>query len=164
MDSVASASPGLLTSTKPGRDDEHGDESGKAAPGRLPLWRVNMMRVGYVVLGVGLAIYKWPGIIHHAQPWPLMDGVVGCMLLAMSLLALVGLRYPVQLLPVLLFESAWKVIWLAIVAVPLWTSHRMDPATWQLATEVFWVALILAVIPWRYVYTNYLVKRGHRWH
>jgi hypothetical protein len=36
----------------------------------------------------------------------------------MSLLALLGLRYPVQLLPLLVFESAWMLIWLAAVAVP----------------------------------------------
>jgi hypothetical protein len=35
----------------------------------------------------------------------------------MSLLAFLELRYPVRLLPILLFECAWKLIWLAVVAV-----------------------------------------------
>jgi hypothetical protein len=38
-----------------------------------------------------------------------MDGVVTCLLPAMSLLAFLGLRYPVRMLPIL-FEVAWKVL------------------------------------------------------
>ena len=73
-------------------------------------------------MAVGLAVTKWPLIINHDGPWPLMEGVVTCMLVALSLLSFLGLRYPVQMLPILLFESAWKLIWMAVVALPLWTA------------------------------------------
>jgi hypothetical protein len=65
----------------------------------------------------------------HAVSLPLHDGVTLCLLTAMSLTALLGLRYPVKLLPVLLFESAWKLLWLALVAVPKATTGGLDPAT-----------------------------------
>ena len=29
----------------------------------LPTWRLNVMRVGYFVMGVGLAITKWPELV-----------------------------------------------------------------------------------------------------
>ena len=92
-----------------------------------------------------------------------MDSVVTCMLVAMSILALLGLRYPVRMLPILLFETAWKVIWLAVVALPLWLNHEMDAVVREMAGEVLWVVIILAVVPWRYVYSNYLARRGDRW-
>jgi hypothetical protein len=38
-----------------------------------------------------------------------VEGVVICLLTAMSLLAFLGLRYAVQTLPILPFEVTWKV-------------------------------------------------------
>jgi hypothetical protein len=67
------------------------------------------------------------------------------------------------MLPILLFEAAWKMIWLAAVALPLWLNHQMDPDTRELTNEILWVVIILAVIPWRYAYSNYLVRRADRW-
>jgi len=36
----------------------------------------------------------------------------------MSLLAFLGLRYPVRMLPILLLEVNWKLIWIGTVAIP----------------------------------------------
>ena len=76
------------------------------------------MRFGYAFIGVGLAIVKWPLLIQDAASLPVMDGVVTCLLTAMSLLAFLGLRYPVRVLPILQFEVAWKVLWIAVIAIP----------------------------------------------
>jgi hypothetical protein len=129
----------------------------------LPLWRLYVLRLGYLILGGGLVVYKWPLLFHHDKPWPLMTSVVTCMLMAMSVLALLGLRYPVQMLPILLFEVAWKTTWLAAVALPLWLNYQMDPETRQSVNEILWVVVILAVIPWRYVYSKYLIRPADRW-
>jgi hypothetical protein len=134
------------------------------APRReLPLWRLYVLRLGYLILGGGLVVYKWPTLFNHQEPWPLMDSVVLCMLVGMSILALLGLRYPVQLIPILLFEVAWKLIWLGAVAVPLWLNHEMTPDARDLTSEILWVVVIAPVIPWRYVYRNYAIRRGDRW-
>jgi hypothetical protein len=113
-------------------------------------------------MGVGIAVPKWPSFVQP-QRWPLMEGVVNCVLAAMSILALLGVRYPLQMLPLLLFESAWKLIWLSVVALPLWTADRMDPAMQEVAFSCLFVVIILAVIPWPYVYAHYVTKRGERW-
>jgi hypothetical protein len=68
------------------------------------------MRFGYAFMGVGLAIVKWPVLIQNAQSLPVMEGVVACLLIAMSLLAFLGLRYPVRMLPILLFSCSFVVI------------------------------------------------------
>ena len=105
----------------------------------------------------------WPGIIHHEKPWTLMQGVVHCMLAAMSALAILGLRYPLQMLPLLFFEVVWKLLWLIVVALPLWSAHQMDADTLETANDCLLVVVFLIVIPWPYVFANYVMKPGDRW-
>jgi hypothetical protein len=132
-------------------------------PDALSLRRLYVLRSGYLFMGGGLAVTKWPSFVAQHGSWPLMKGVVECMLLAMSILALLGLRYPVKMLPVLLFESLWKVTWLAVVALPQLTGNGMDAATTELFTTILLVVVILAVIPWGYVARQYLAAPGNRW-
>jgi hypothetical protein len=81
----------------------------------------------------------------------------------MSLLAFLGLRYPVKLLPLLLFESIWKLIWLTVVAVPQLMAGDMDEATGKVLFSCSLVIVIWAVIPWRYVWQQYVRAKGDRW-
>jgi hypothetical protein len=67
------------------------------------------------------------------------------------------------MLPLLLFEVAWKAIWLLVVALPLWTSHQMDPDTAETAVECLMGAVFLVLIPWPYVVSTYLSQPGDRW-
>jgi hypothetical protein len=128
----------------------------------LTLGRVNLMRAGYLFMVVGLALVKWPHL-PQASDLPLYEGVTLCMLTAMSLLALLGLRYPVKLLPVLLFESAWKVLWLGLVAAPQAFRGDLDAATSQTATHCALVVVILAVIPWRHAWQQYVAADSEAW-
>jgi hypothetical protein len=114
-------------------------------------------------MGVGLAIVKWPAVISHNDSWPLLEGIVACLLTAMSLLAFLGLRYPVRLLPILLFESTWKIIWLSAVALPKAAAGTMDAATQEVMINCALVVVILAVIPWKYVWQHYVRADGDRW-
>jgi hypothetical protein len=134
-----------------------------AAVAELPLYRLHLLRVGYALMGFGLAVFKWPEYLNHPDPWLLHEGVVACLLTAMSLLALLGLRYPVKLLPLLLFESIWKLIWLSVVAVPQLMADAMDEATGKVLFSCSLVVVILAVIPWRYVWQQYVQAKGDRW-
>ena len=128
----------------------------------LSLTRLHLMRAGYLLMGVGLALVKWP-LLPGAASLPLYEGVTLCLLTAMSVLAFLGLRYPVKLLPLLLFESAWKILWLSLVALPRATSGGLDAATTEILISCSLVVVILAVIPWRYAWRNYMRATGDRW-
>ena len=129
---------------------------------QVPLWQLNLLRVGYLVMGVGLAVVKWP-LLFDGKPWELKEGTIDCMLIAMSLLALLGIRYPLRMLPILLFEVGWKALWLGVVALPLWLDGRLEGAAREQAGTVLWVAIIIAVIPWRHVVAQYLKSPGDPW-
>jgi hypothetical protein len=159
MKSTTSASPRYQADSTARPNDPKSTPT--AAEVSLP--RLYFLRLGYLVVAVGLALTKWPLIINHDRPWPLFEGVETCMLVALSLLAFLGLRYPLQMLPILLFELAWKFIWVTVVVLPLWTANQMDPATLKVFYSCLVVLIVLAVIPWRYVVAHYVTKPGDRW-
>jgi hypothetical protein len=128
----------------------------------LTLTRLHLMRAGYLLMGLGLAVVKWP-LLADASDLPLYEGVTLCLLTAMSLLALLGLRHPVAMLPVLLFESVWKLLWLALVALPLAVTGDLDAATTEVMVNSSLVVVILLVVPWRHVWTQYVRGAGSRW-
>jgi hypothetical protein len=125
--------------------------------------RLNVMRFGYAFMGVGLVIVKWPLLFRDAASLPVMDGVVTCLLTAMSLLAFLGLRYPVVMLPILLFEVAWKVIWIAVVGLPQLVSGNMSPQASSVLFNCSFVVVVAAVIPWAYVWRRYVKTPGDPW-
>ena len=102
-------------------------------------------------------------MLLHRDQWTLTQGVIDCMLIALSGLALLGLRYPLQMLPILLFESAWKLLWLGVVALPMWLTGQLTAPYAAMTADLLWVVIILAVIPWRYVAARYLTQPGDRW-
>ena len=138
------------------------EDPGVRGPETLPTWRLNVMRIGYAVMVVGLALTKWPELVAGG-PWQLAQGTVLTMLAAMSVLALLGLRYPQRMLPILLFEVGWKLTWLGVVALPLWIDGNLTGSTREQTAKVLWVVIIIAVVPWRHVVRQYLLARGERW-
>src|SRR5690349_12738544 len=130
----------------------------------IPLWRLYLLRALYLLVAVGQGTLQWPKLVHHSAFWDLWHGVGVCMLAALAALALLGIRYPLQMLPLLLYEFLWKVMWMLSVALPLWLGHRMDP---EIAENVFAIGLGVVlcplVIPWGYVFTHYVKKAGDRW-
>lgn len=81
----------------------------------------------------------------------------------MSVLALLGLRHPLRMLPILLFEVAGKLTWLGVVALPLWSDNDLEGATRDQAAAVLWVVIPVAVLPWRHVFSQYVMERGEPW-
>lgn len=129
----------------------------------VSLFRLYLLRALYLFIGAGFGVYVLPGILRHAQPWTLTQGVMNCMLLAFWLLSLLGLRYPLQMLPVLLWELVWKSAWLLLVALPQWQDGTMDGATAGTAIECSLVLLVVLAVPWRYVIDHYLRRDGDPW-
>lgn len=129
----------------------------------VSLTRLYLLRAMYLLIVVGLGVVVWPRVLHAGRPWELMEGVSACMLAAFSALCALGLRYPLQMLPLLLWEILWKTLWLLDVALPAWQAGTLDAATERVAADCLGVVIIPLVIPWRYLFDHYLAKRGDRW-
>jgi hypothetical protein len=119
-------------------------------------FRLYLMRATYLLIFVGLSLTIWPRIIHHSTVWALKYGVEGSMLGAVAILAAIGIRYPLQMLPLLLFELVWKSIWLVAVALPLWSAHQVDADTAESIKACLMGVIITPIaIPWPYLFANY---------
>jgi hypothetical protein len=129
----------------------------------VPLWRLHLLRALYLLIVVGLFSVVWPGVIDPDKNWELKQGVVACMLAAFSALAVLGLRYPLHMLPLLMWELLWKTIWLLVVALPQWRAGSIDDRTMTTALECLPGLLILVVTPWRYVWAQYVTRPSERW-
>lgn len=129
----------------------------------VSLLRLYLLRAVYLLIATGLAAFVWPNVLHNSSTWGLMQGVVQCMLAVFSVLLLLGVRYPLQMLPLLLWELGWKALWLSIVAYPLWKAGQLDQATAKVAGACLMAIVVPLVIPWTYVYERYLKHASERW-
>jgi len=127
-------------------------------------FRLYLLRAMYLLIAVGLGVTIWPGIVHPPPDLALMRGVVRSLLGAVALLAALGIRYPLTMIPLLLFELVWKTIWVVAFGLPLWTAHRLDPdAQETMKACLMGVVLVPLVVPWRYVLAHYVRAAGDRW-
>ena len=129
----------------------------------VSLTRLYLLRTVYLIIAVGLGLVIWPGMTHHEQPWSMMQGFVNCMLAAFGLLCALGIRYPLQMLPVLLWELTWKTLWLIVVALPAWRAGPLDQAMLENLFAVGVVVIIPIAMPWGHVIKTYLKQPGDRW-
>ena len=145
------------------RAGQHMPQHASTGINKVSLVRLYLLRALYLLIVVGLGVVVWRDIVQRDRPWELMEGVVACMLAAFSALSVLGLRHPLQMLPLLLWELAWKSIWLLAVALPLWLTGQMDEAAWATTSACLMVVIIPFVIPWRHVLAHCVMKRGDRW-
>jgi hypothetical protein len=127
--------------------------------------RINLLRLVYLVLsfGIGLEMHMWSKMIHQVYSMPLDSGILTCMLFALSLLSLLGLRYPLRMLPVLFWEFTWKASWLLSVALPHWLRGDWSKDVGATAFAVGMVVIFVPLVPWSYVFEHYVSEPGDRW-
>jgi hypothetical protein len=124
------------------------------------IYRLYLMRLLYLLNFALLGLQVWPVLINHAGAWDPVRGVAWSCWAALSALAGLGVRYPLKMLPLLLMQLLYKSIWVIAVALPLWSTFRSMELTKVMA---YGAVVDLIVIPWPYVFANYVKKPGDRW-
>jgi hypothetical protein len=132
--------------------------------GELPLYRLYVMRGAYAILGLGQGVKTWAAIVHHPAPWDFWHGVAMSFFGALTLLSLLGLRYPVRMMPLLIFEFVWKTIWVLAAWLPPWLAHTLDPDIGDSFVQIFPALIVVPlVLPWGYVWKQYVAAPADRW-
>jgi hypothetical protein len=123
--------------------------------------RINiyLLRLVFVLMFFVLGRDTWTHILTHQGTWEPLDAMAWCIWTAFATLAALGIFRPLKMLPILLLEIFYKVLWLIIVAFPLWSAGTLAGSNAESTTSAFlWVILPIVAVPWGYVFANYIFK------
>lgn len=119
--------------------------------------RLFLLRGMYLFIAVGLALTVWPDIIVPPGTAANRQTVILALLGGLAVMCALGLRHPVQMIPILLFELIWKVIWVVAFAIRMWLHGGLDDyAAETLFACMMGVVLVPIALPWGYVYRRYI--------
>jgi hypothetical protein len=137
---------------------------------RAPFWTRGEQQVSlgrlYVIraaalLGIWGLLPTVETLIHHAAA---DRGVHKALISGLWVMSLFALRYPLKMVPILLFEMTWKLIWLFAFGLREWWSGVGSP---QLRGDLWSIGsfpvLVMLVIPWGYVWRHYVKQPAERW-
>ena len=83
---------------------------------------------------------------------------------ALAVVSALGLRYPLQMLPVPLFELLWNPNWIVAFALRMWLATGLDEyASETLFDCLMGIVLVPIVMPWGYVFKHYVRAREEPW-
>jgi len=126
--------------------------------------RLYVLRATYLLILVGVGLMIGPLLLDAPERAEHFRGATWCLLGAVALLAAVGIRHPLRMLPLLAFELLWKAIWLVAIGLPLRLSGPLAgefAATWF--ANLLGVVVVSLAMPWGYVLRTYVRAPGDRW-
>ena len=140
-------------------------------PERPDFWKrgdqeVSLARL-YAIRIVSL-LFIISGFFVHPQwllhPDPTNRGMILAFTGGLWVMAFLVLRYPLQMLPIFLFEFVWKTMWLLRFGLPQWLAGTGSPRLSQDMIEIGLVPFVLGlIIPWGYVWRHYIQQPADPW-
>ena len=133
----------------------------RQAEDELSLIRLHVLRLVYFLIAFAEGSQVVPALFAHE---PAARGVIPALLSALCLLCLLGLKYPRQMLPLLMFEMAWKYLWFFAFGLPQYLSGQAPP-TFAEDFKAITVGVVVMpfVLPWGFIWRHYVKAPGDRW-
>lgn len=118
---------------------------------------IYLLRALFLLVIAFVATDAWSTILKHEGPWDHVRAAAWCMWAAFATLCVFAFIDPLRWLPLVLFEIFYKLIWLAIVAYPLWSTGTLAGSPAEEMTKAFiWVLLPMIAMPWGYAFRTYM--------
>jgi hypothetical protein len=122
------------------------------------LYALRAMSLTWAVGGLFMAL---PPLI---DPAPVARGMLPAMMGGLWVCGFFGLRYPLRMLPIFLFEFVWKTIWLFVFGFPQWLAGTGSPRLGEDLVSIGTGPILFAlIIPWPYVWRRYFREPAERW-
>jgi hypothetical protein len=127
----------------------------------VSLARLYVMRAACLASIIALGSSNLPALIW---PDPIARGMIPGILGGLWVMALIGIRYPLKIVPIFLFEFVWKTIWLLRFGLPQWLAGVGSPRLGVDLVEIGLFPIVFGlIIPWGYVWRHYVKQPAERW-
>lgn len=127
----------------------------------VSLVRMYVIRAACLLFFILLGSSALPDLIW---PDPMARGMIPGILGGLWVMLAIGIRYPLKMMPIFMFEFVWKMIWLLAFGLPQWLAGTGSP---RLSEDLIGIGLfpivVGLVIPWGYVWRHYVVEPSERW-
>ena len=124
-------------------------------------WRLHVLRAIALFFLVS-GFFNYPAMLIHASATD--RGMIKAFLTGLWLMSFLAVRFPLKMLPIFLFEFAWKAVWLLAFGLPQWINGVGSPRLSQDLVEIGVPPILLAIIiPWGYVWRHYIRQPSERW-
>lgn len=118
---------------------------------------IYVLRVFFVLMFARVGYLSWLHIFSHKDSWEPYNSVTWCVWAAYATLSFIGIYNTLKMLPIMLFMIFYKMLWLIVVAYPLWNSNTLIGSPHQELTFNFiWVIVPALFFPWKYFYNNFI--------
>lgn len=130
----------------------------------VSLVRMYTLRAVYLFFAVDGLLVTLPLLISHG-PMERGRGLFLAVKGGLFVMGMIGVRYPLKMLPILVFEIVWKMIWLFFIGLPLWFAGTGSPRLPQDMFEVGLLPILIAPIfmPWGHIWRCYVRAPAERW-
>ena len=124
-------------------------------------FRSYLLRLFYAMAVFMLGFDVWTEILTYQEQWEPFRAVAFSFWGVFSLLAILGIFHPLRMLPLLLVQFSYKLVWLVLVVYPLWTAGELAGSGAESLTRAnsIGVVLDLLIIPWGYVFKTFVLGR-----
>lgn len=121
---------------------------------------IYLLRSIYFLIVVFVGSDAWLSIINHQGPWDHVRAVAFCAWASYSTLSVLGLIHPLRMLPIMIYMIGYKLLWLIVVAYPLWRAGTLAGSPAEEMAHVFmWIPLPIIAVPWMYVVRTFVLPR-----
>jgi hypothetical protein len=118
---------------------------------------IYLLRLLFILMVTRLGYVSWSYIFTHHGAWEPRVAVAWSVWAAFSVLAIFGVINPLKMLPLVMLEITYKVIWLVVVAYPVWSAGQLAGSPIETETFTFlWVILPIVAMPWGYAFNTYV--------
>ncbi|ALU44405.1 hypothetical protein [Pseudoalteromonas rubra] len=129
----------------------------------VPLWKTWGLRIIFAAMVIVLGSKQLNYILEGASEWNNWRGLGHSMLVTLAVLAIGGVFRPLAFLPIMIYEIAWKLVWLTVVALPPFLAGQDVPGIVNAKSSMIGICVLIVLIPWKYIWWRYVTLPIEPW-